>query len=346
MDEHSNSAPHGETGSSSPSLLWHLASFILPLFSLSFYRIALRRRLSQALVFFAIFATTLSTLFTLKVVRIVKDLDTEIQGSLEDGTFPVITIQDGIASVKAPQPLVFLDQDGQIFVLDTSGRYTDINPEQYREGILLTRTELIVLDRSGQRQSLQLRDLNDLFNTNPIVIDEDFILQAWSRFSRVAVVLAGFGLLIWHFFVRLMVLTFVGLLIWGSVSILRTQTDYASIMIIGLYAVVPALYSHYLLGRVGLTLPGFQTMLLMLIWMSIAIATLDRGELSVSEQEQRLLRMTPIAVPMILVLAWDVVFSPDIEPLALWGVPILTLIAWFVMRSIRVEEDQPPAGLG
>jgi hypothetical protein len=332
--------------SSSTSLLWHLASFILPLFSLNFYRIALRKRLSQAIVFFAVFATTISALFTLKVVRIVTDLDSEIQTSLEEDRFPTIRIQDGVASVDAPQPLILLDQAGQMFVLDTSGRYTDIEPGRYREGILLTRTELIVLDRTGQRQSLQLSDLNELFNTDPIVIDEEFILQAWNRFSRVAVAFAGFGLWIWQFIVRLMVLTFVGLLIWGSVSVLRNQTDYASIMIIGLYAVVPALYLHYLLGRVGLTLPGFQTMILMLIWMSAAIATLDRGELAVREQQQRLLRMAPIAVPMLLVLAWDVVFTPDIEPLALWAVPILTFIAWFVMRSMRVDEDQPPAGLG
>ncbi|MGD8620988.1 MAG: DUF1189 family protein [Anaerolineales bacterium] len=315
--------------------VWHAASFVLPVFSLRFYRISLRKGLSQALIFFTIFATSLSALFTLKVVRIITELDAQIETALSEGAFPDIYIEDGIASVNAPQPLVLLDQQGQLIVLDTSGEYTDIDPGLYREGILLTRSELIVLDNTGQRQSLQLSDLNELFNTNPIVIDEAFLLGAWSRFSRVAAGIAGIGLWVWHFFVRMMLLALVGLLIWGTVSILRNRMDYQSIMVVGFYAVVPALYIHYLLARVGLSWPGMQTILLMLIWMGVSIATLYPTDLEMAAQEQNLLRMTPIGIPMLVVLAWDVIFTPDIEPLALWGVPILTFIAWFVMRRFQ-----------
>ncbi len=345
QENFSDSSPQENDENWLQKFLWQFASFILPVFSLTFYRIARRKRFSRALVFFVIFSTALSALFTLRTVRIITDLDTEIQAALESGDFPVITIRSGIASVDAPQPLVLLDQAGQLFVIDTSGRYTDIDPDKYREGILLTRTELIVLDSTDQRQSLQLSELNDLFNTNLIVIDEGFLISAWNRLSRIAVGVAGFGLWIWNFFIRLMVLVLVGLLIWGSVSVLRSQMDFATIMITGLYAVVPALYVHYLLGRVGLTLPGLQTMLLMLIWMGISIVNLDRVDPPSTTQQRELLRMTPIGVPMVLVLAWDVVFTPDIEPLALWGVPMLTFIAWIIMRRFQVEEDQPPAGL-
>jgi hypothetical protein len=324
--------------------LWLLASFVLPVFSLRFYRIAHRKSIARALIFFVSFATALSALFTLKAARILSEIDAEIQTSLSNGEFPTISIRNGVASVDAPQPLVLLDQQGQLFVLDTSGQYADIDPERYREGILLTRNELIVLDNTGQRQSIQLGELNELFATDPIVIDESFILKAWDRLSRIAVLLAGVGLWVWHFFVRMLNLALVGLLIWGSISVLRNQTSYNLIMTTGLYAVVPALYLHYLLGRVGLTLPGFQTMILMLIWTGISIATLNPIEMSSSAQELNLLRMTPIGIPMLIVLAWDVVFSPDIDPLALWGVPTLTLVAWFVMRRFQDDEDQPTAG--
>jgi hypothetical protein len=326
--------------------LWLLASFILPVFSLRFYRIAQRKSVFRALIFFISFATALSALFTIRAARILSEIDTEIQTSLSSGDFPTITIRNGVASVDAPQPLVILDQQGQLFALDTSGQLTDIDPERYREGILLTRNQLIVLDNTGQRQSLQLGDLNELFAADPIVIDQDFILKAWDRFSKIAIVLAGLGLWVWHFFVRMLTLTLVGLLIWGSISVLRNQTSYNLIMITGLYAVVPALYLHYLLGRVGLTLPGLQTMILMLIWMGISIATLNPVEMSSSVQELNLLKMTPIGIPMLIVLAWDVVFTPEIDPLALWGVPTLTLVAWIVMRRFQGEEDQPTSGLG
>jgi hypothetical protein len=338
--EENNSLDSGSEGLGG-RILWYAASFVLPVFSLRFYLIGLRRGLSRALIFFTFFATSLSALFTLKIVRIVTELDKEVEIALSTGDFPDISIQDGIASVNAQQPLVLLEEQGQLLVLDTSGEYTDIDQERYREGILLTRNELIVLDGSGRRQSLQLSDLNELFDTNPIVIDEEFVLAAWNQYSRLAVALAGFGLWIWHFFVRMMLLAFVGLLIWGTVSVLRSQMDYASIMIVGFYAVVPALYIHYLLSRVGLSWPGLQTIILMLIWMGTSVAALGREDLDLMAQEQTLLRMTPVAVPMLLVLAWDVIFTPDIEPLALWGVPILTFIAWFVMQRFQYEEDQP-----
>jgi hypothetical protein len=345
MDEVSNRGD-AEGQARGARAIWHLASFVLPALSLRFYRIALRKQLSNALAFFVLFATVLSALFTLRFVRILSGFDAEVKGAVESGEFPVITIRSGVANVEAPQPLILLDEQGQFFALDTSGRYTDIDPDRYREGILLTRTELIVLDRSGQRQSLRLAELNELFDTNPIVIDDNFVLNAWDRFSLIAVILAGISLLVWHLFIRVFVIAFVGLLIWGSVSVLRNQTNYASIMVVGLYAVVPALYLHYLLDRTGLTLPGFQTIILMFIWMFVAIATLARTDFSVEVEEQTLLRMAPIGIPMLLVLAWDVVFTPLIEPFALWVVPLLTFIAWFVLRRFQSEDDLPPAGLG
>lgn len=326
-------------------LLWHAASFILPVFSLRFYRIVQRKRISRALVFFVLFGTVLSVLFTFKIVRIIDELDREIAAALAGGDFPDIVIQDGVASVDAPQPLVLLDQEGRLFVLDTSGVYEDIERERYREGILLTRTDLIVLDGSGERSSIRLAELNDLFNTDPIVIDETFVQTAWERSSRVAIVVGALALWIWHTVLRLMVLALLGLLIWRTVSVVRSQMDFASIMVTGIYAAVPALYLHYLLGRVGLTVPGLQTMILMLIWLGISMASLGYGENSFVGQEGSLLRMTPVGIPMLLVLGWDVVFAPDIEPLALWGVPVLTFIAWMVMRRFHYEEDQPPAGL-
>lgn len=343
-DQNAGSSPTGgEQRGLGRALLWHAASFVLPAFSLRFYRISRRRRFTHALTFFALFASVLCALFSLRFARNLTELDAELQEAMEAGGFPAITIEQGIASIAAPQPLVLLDQAGQLFVLDTTGTYTDIDPARYREGILLTRTELIVLDSSGQRQSLRLAELNQLFNTDPIIIDEAFVMQTWDRISRIALVIAVLGLWIWHFFVRLLVLAVVGLLIWGSVSVLRNQTDYGAIMITGLYATVPALYLHYLLARVGLSLPGVQTMILMLVWMGIAIAILDLRDLAPAFEERDLLRMTPIGLPMLFVLAWDVVFSPDIEPLALWGVPILTFIAWMVMRRLQVEDIQPPA---
>lgn len=325
-------------------ILWHAALFILPAFSLRFYRIAHRKKISQALIFFVLFASVLSALSTLRVVRIIRDLDVQLQAALESGDFPVITIRDGIANIDAPQPMVLLDEEGQLFALDTSGVYTSIDPQQYREGILLTRTELQVMDSTGAQNTLLLSELNELFRTNPIVIDDLFVLDAWEGFSRVAVILAAIGLWIWHVFIRLLLISVLGLLIWGSISALRSRTDFVSIMVTGIYALVPALYLHYLLSRGGLALPGLQTMILMLTWLGITIANIGQIERSVVGQEEVLLRMTPIGIPMLLVLAWDVVFTPPIEPFALWVIPMLTFVVWMVMRRFQADDDLPPAG--
>lgn len=341
---------HPEPGEDDPSdsspgclsqLGWQVASFILPVFSLRFYRIARRKPFMNAVVFFSLFASVLSLLSTLRFSQTLDELDAELQLSFTEQQFPTITIQNGLANVDAVQPLVILDQGGQFFALDTSGVYTTIDPTRYREGILLTRTKLQVLNSTGEQNSLPLQDLNDLFDTDPIVIDENFVLTAWGQFSRAAVIISAIVLWVWHFMIRLVVLSFVALLVWWFTSVLRSQMDYVPVLITGMYAIVPVLYLHYLLGRTGIAFPGFQTMLLMTVWLGILLVDSTYQPDDPDLREEPLLRMAPVGIPMLLVLAWDVIFTPDINALAVWTVPALTFIILIVMRRVQVDDDPP-----
>jgi len=324
-------------------LAWLAAGLVLPVFGGVFYRRSARRGLASGILFFLFFAACLTAVFTLRVVHGLSLVEEQLDVALATGQVPEIQIRDGEAHVEGPDPLVILDENRQLMAIDTTGRFTQIDPARYDEGVLLTRSALHVLNRGGEYNTLPLRELHEVTGQNPIVIDAQVVREAWGLLRTAGILVAGLALLVWHFAIRLGYLCLVALAVWVGLGQNRRQVDYRTVLTVGLYAAVPALYGHYLLMRAGLAFAGLQTLLLILIWVIALRRIVAAGDLQTNGMDEGfLLRQAVIGVPMLLVLGWDAIFTPEINPLALWLVPLLTLLAWWLMRRSQPEEGGMP----
>ncbi len=282
------------------------ASFVMPFASLSFYRRAARAGVGRAMLFFVVFMGIVAALSTAGVARGLFNVTNDIRLAFDQGRVPEITISGGLASVRGPQPVYILNQGNVLLAVDTTGQLTAIDPRQYESGFLLTRSELVVLNR-GQTQRLSLTQLNDLFQQDPLIINAESTARLWQNFSAWFSVAALIGLAFWDILVRLLYLAALAGVVFGVVSLFR-RMPYAGALTVGVYAFVPALISHYLLGRLGIQFFLLQTLLLLVFWaVGVYAVLVNKGwDLFGPDRPLRVWR-TLIGLPFLAVLALDVV---------------------------------------
>ena len=308
------------------ALIWVGCGFVLPCSSLSFYRQALHRKLFFVVLFFFIFTTTITILTTIKLTRSMLSVSDKIRSAYQSGRIPEIVIQDGIATANVSQPYTLLNEPGMIIMIDTTGIIKGLDQNRYQSGILLTRTNLHVLNE-GTYRVLTLAQLQKALNTNPIVLNNETALKMWQRFSGIFSVVAFLGLLIWNGLVRFMYLNILSLVGWALVSLSRSNTSYSSILSIALYANVPAVYASYLLGRAGIHFLGLQTLVWLVVWSAVLVSGLSEKD-GGSEGNLQTLRpwRTLFGLPMLLVFGLDVVFAWENGAFLVWAAALLTLV--------------------
>ncbi len=333
-------------------LAWLGAGFVLPCGSLTFYRRAARRKVGLAILFFALFAFVVSVLFTVGVGGDLASASSEIREAFETGEIPVIVIEDGVASVEAEQPLILVDEQGMIVVIDTTGEMEELNPSTHDQGFLLTRTSLHVMSADGSYQEIPLSELQAMFNANPLVIDGGSVAGAWSSFSGILAVLVFAFVLGWNLLVDLAYVALVALVIWGVVSLLRSGTGFRPILIAGLYALVPATYLHYLLGLLGIRFLTLQSLLLLPMWaIALAVASMQKdGGLLRGERPIRLWRAL-IGLPALIALALSVAGAFEPGTAVAWAVPwaasVVSLLGLVAAGLLTARPATVPgAGMG
>ncbi len=264
----SGTAVDQDEGSIADELTWLGRGFFQPLYSMQFYRAAVQKSLIDAVLFFVVFGTLLTIISTINLSRNLGSAADDIEQAFASGEFPEIVIENGLATVRARQPLILMDGDGSIVILDTSGTYQSIDTSRYSQGLLLTRNSLHAYS-DGDYQVVQLADLNGAFG-NPIVISRDTALDFWRSFTSIFSVAAFIGIGLWNLVIRFMWLTFLAVLIWGVLSAINMRSDYGPVLTVGIYALVPAVYISFLLGLIGISFCGFQSGLLLVIWVVVS----------------------------------------------------------------------------
>lgn len=331
------------------SVGWFLSGAVLPLGSLSFYRNASRRTVGLAVLFFIVFTVFISVLTTISVGVNMAGVVSEIHKEYQNGRIPTITISGGVAEVSGPQPLILADEQtasgAMLMAIDTTGQLNEIDQSTYVQGFLLTRNELHVLNSGGRYQRMPLSEINALFSSDPLVIDERSITNAWAAFSAAITVLALIGLVLWNTVVRLMIIAVLALIFWGIGSLFRPKIGYGPFIITGLYAIVPAIYLSHVFSRSQASFPGLQSILLILFWAVGLVAVLSQNQFFAPDRPLRLWTAL-IGVPM---LVWFIVdmFAKLPSPTAqivLWVLTILTVVALICVRLyFRLSAAQPPA---
>jgi hypothetical protein len=249
-------------------IIWLGRGFFQSLYSLQFYREAARKSLVDAILFFVVFGTLVTIISTFNLSRNLRSVADDIEQAFSSGDFPEIVIQNGLAAVRARQPLILLEDQGAVVILDTSGAYQSIDTSRYSQGFLLTRNSLHAYS-NGDYQVLQLSDINQTFG-NPIVVNRDTALSFWQSFTQIFSVAAFIGIGLWNILVRFMLLTFLAVLIWGLLSAFNIRSEYGPVLTIGIYSLVPAVFISTVLGLIGISFCGFQTGLLLVIWLVVA----------------------------------------------------------------------------
>ncbi len=249
--------------------------FFQPLYSLRFYHAAVGKSLVDAILFFVALATLLTIISTFSLTRDLGTVSDDIERAFASGAFPEIVIENGLATVRGRQPLILLDEQGTIVVLDTTGVYKSIDTGRYSQGLLLTRDSLHAYSE-GNYQVVQLRDLNSALG-NPIVVNRETALDFWRSFTSIFAIVAFIGIGLWYLVARSMWLTFLAVLVWGMLSALKIRSEYGPVLTIGIYALVPAVYVSFLLGLIGISFCGLQLGLLLLVWVLVARSVLKVG---------------------------------------------------------------------
>jgi hypothetical protein len=257
-----------EEGGIAAELTWLGRGFFQPLYSMRFYRDAVQKSLIDAVMFFVVFGTLLTIISTINLSRNLGSAADDIEQAFASGEFPEIVIENGLATVRARQPLILMEGGGSIIILDTTGTYQSIDTSRYSQGFLLTRNSLHAYS-SGDYQVVQLADLNSAFG-NPIVVNRETALDLWRSFASIFSVVAFLGIGLWNLAIRFMWLTFLAVLIWGVLSAINMRSDYGPVLTIGIYVLVPAVYISFLLGLIGISFCGLQTGLLLVIWVLVS----------------------------------------------------------------------------
>jgi hypothetical protein len=263
-------------GGITDELTWLGRGFFQPLYDLQFYRAVVNKSLIDAVLFFVVFGTLLTIISTVNLSRNLGSAADDIEQAFASGEFPEIVIENGLATIRARQPLILMEGDGSIVILDTSGTYQSIDTSRYSQGFMLTRNSLHAYS-NGDYQVVQLSDLNSAFG-NPIVVNRETALDLWRSFASIFSVVAFIGIGLWNLVIKFMWLTFLAVLVWGVLSAFNLRSDYGPVLTVGLYALVPAVYISFLLGLIGINFCGFQSGLLLVIWVVVARLALKPGE--------------------------------------------------------------------
>lgn len=345
LDARTNSAGClGEAG-------WFFSGAVLPMGSLTFYRKASQRSVGSVILFFVVFTLVISTLSTIVLGIGMYSVRDGIQEAYAGGEVPEITISHGVADVEGDQPFILFngeDSSGQsmLVAVDTTGKIKEIDAARYDQGLLLTRTELHILNRRNDYQVFPLTEFHTLFKQDPIRINAETVSRLWGTMSIIIVILAFIFLALWHSVVRLMIISTIALILWGIISLIKPNTGFGPIIISGLYAIVPAIYLSHLFSRSAAGLPGLQTFFLLGFWVIGLIANF----MDVNVDDTRPLRLWTalIGLPMLILFVVDMFWKLP-SPIGLAALWVVTLLTGLVLAGLRLffrindqRSKQPP----
>jgi len=327
---------------------WFFAGAVLPIGSLSFYRRSSYRRVGIAILFFLTFTIFIAFLNTIAIGIELQDGARFIRSQFDRGAFPEITIRNGVAEVSGQQPYVFTTDDptnGPLFYgIDTTGQINTIDRTRYAQGMLLTRTRLIILNR-GQLQALPLSAVNDIFKRDPLILNAETAVNAWRALTAIITLFAFLFFVFWNAILRLMVITLAALLLWGIASLFLPKVGFGPFVITGLYALIPAIYLTQLFHRTGVSFLGLQTLLILAFW-AVALAGTFLNYRFFSMEIPPRLWTALIGLPFLGMMVVDI-FLPAPGPawvVALWAIALITgLLLVGVRLFFHIRTMQPIA---
>ncbi|MEN8242367.1 MAG: DUF1189 family protein [Chloroflexota bacterium] len=333
-------------------LAWLAAGFVLPFYSLDFYLTAIRKRLRDALLFFTVMMTLVTLLTTTRIALLFNEIHQQTAAAVEAGEFPEITIENGIAEVAGQQPFVITAGQGHFLAVDTGGELNGDELLDLNSGMLLAETELRIYN-SGDYQGIPLQDYNTRLNLETIKINGQMIVDNFEIFSITYLVTSGLGLWIWNVVLWLLFLVITTYFLWGPIGQAVQLFTFRSVLIIGIYAHLPAYLINYILKLFGVQIVFLYTILLMVFWVGtiylvlkeLAEQAIKAGKAPKTEAEPPALplptpRLWPavLGLPLFALLILNAVNDWEFAPNYILGGLVLTITGLLVIDSFQFPQ--------
>lgn len=298
-------------------MAWLGAGFVLPFYSVEYYLGAIRKPLRRAMLFFALFMTLAAALTTGRANSLIQSFREQTLQAYQEGEFPVITIQNGTASVDGEDPFILEDPTGIFFAVDTTGGLDRDTLLEKPAGFLITQTKLVTY-RSGRAQSIELQNYNLAFGLNQIVIDGDLVNQLFSTVSLVYLIIAGLAIWVWDVIIWYVFLVITAYFLWGPIRQAVPVFSYRAVLTIGIYAHLPAFTVNHILNLFDVRIIFQYTILLTVFWIGALFLVL-RG-LAEQALKRQSAESTPTPVTMLE--------APSVRLWPAWlGLPVIGLIS-------------------
>ncbi|MBI3319659.1 MAG: DUF1189 domain-containing protein [Candidatus Omnitrophica bacterium] len=215
-------------------------------YSAEAYREIAAGRTAKAFGYLAALIAIATVVFTIAAqIGASRAVDEFKRSRLWEQNLPEIRIAGGKVSSPAQQPYV-KEIGGTVFVLDTTGATTDLDPK-YEQGVLVTQSEVIVKRLRGIRETRRYA----LDQVPDMVLNQANVEQLLARVRQWAWLVVGIGDLIWLWIAKLVQVLFWSLLSLSVNNIGKRNARYGALFRIGILALTVPLAYDVLVAVLG-----------------------------------------------------------------------------------------------
>lgn len=206
--------------------------------------------MGSAFKYFIIFVLIVGAIGMLKVGY-------EVNAGLQEAStaltneIPDFSFSNGEFYFAGEMPYQVASDDGSIFVIDTTGKTDSSILADYKEGMLITATELIQKNNSIKYQSINFKDLAMFDLSRQKIVN---YLDNWSAIIAILVFLIGLIAFVIGKMINIMMVSLIALIV--NLFFKKRQL-YEDLVKLSIYAITSSTIIKMILNLVGLTVPYF-----------------------------------------------------------------------------------------
>ncbi len=173
---------------------------------------------------------------------------------LYDLNVPEVTINNGIIETDVEQPYVLSDEDSSLYVIDSTGQYTNL--DEFKRGVIIMNNKIIMKNNNYEIKEIDISNIES-FTFNQKLINK---IIFW------AIILVSILVIIFLYIwlgIYTLIFSLIGLLI---ARIFKTKLKFEQTWIFAAYALTPVLVFGLILDLVGLSFP-FRNSLIYLVYL-------------------------------------------------------------------------------
>jgi len=249
--------------------------FAYSFFDFAAYKEFLVQGLGKSILYIFLVTLIFSTITNINTINKFISETSDIQTTFTKSA-PEFELKNGLLSMKSTEPIYYRN-DGQILIVDTTGKTNKSIVESYSDAIYIDSNELILKQNYKTVQVIEFSDIPEFNVTNKTI----------HKMLYLSKIIIPVILLIFDPIISLVLNLISGFLILGPISLfissfMNVKLIYSKACILSFYAMTMPLLLKALLDISGIVLPEFYIVfyLLTLIYCGLAIKELKNTDKS------------------------------------------------------------------